>query len=34
MSIAEDNIVLGIDSKGLGMNDSIINAQEYLEAKK
>tara|TARA_Y100001933_G_C18643379_1_gene415470 strand:+ start:89 stop:280 length:192 start_codon:yes stop_codon:yes gene_type:complete len=34
ISIAEDNIVLGVDSKDLGMNDSIINAQEYLKAKK
>ena len=34
VSLAEDNIVLGLDSKDLGMNDSIINAQEYLKAKK
>lgn len=34
VSLAKDNIVLGIDSKLSELDESIVNAEEYLKAKK
>ena len=34
LSLAKDNIVLGLDSKLSELDESIVNAEEYLKAKK
>ena len=34
VSLAKDNIVLGIDSKISELDASIVNAEEYLKANK